>query len=160
MQHLSKTRFLCEMALIAAIYATLTLALAPISFGAVQLRVSEALSILPFFTAAAVPALFVGCLISNIFGSALGLLDIIAGSLATLCAAFIASKIKNKWLVPLPSVIINAFVVGWVLYLSLGVPFFINVLWVGIGQALACYGLGMPLLFILEKYKKAIFLRS
>ncbi|MEG2881676.1 MAG: QueT transporter family protein, partial [Christensenella sp.] len=127
--------------------------------GQIQLRVAEALCVLPFFTPAAVPGLFIGCLIANIFGSTLGLMDIIVGSLASLAAAFLASKIKNKWLVPLPSVILNAFLVGWVLNTMLGLPYFINVLYVGVGQALACYAIGMPLLFILDKYKNRIFKR-
>ncbi|MEF9987776.1 MAG: QueT transporter family protein [Christensenella sp.] len=155
----AKTRFICETAVIAAIYCVLTLLLAPLSFGQIQLRVAEALCVLPFFTPAAVPGLFIGCLIANIFGSTLGLMDIIVGSLASLAAAFLASKIKNKWLVPLPSVILNAFLVGWVLNTMLGLPYFINALYVGVGQALACYAIGMPLLFILDKYKNRIFKR-
>jgi len=155
----SKTRLLCEMAVIAAIYAVLTLALAPISFGQFQIRVSEALCVLPFFTPAAVPGLFIGCVIANIFGSTLGILDIVVGSLATLGAAFLASRIKRKWLVPLPSVILNAFLVAWVLNIALGLPYWINVLYVGAGQAIACYGIGMPLLVLLERNKKAVFSR-
>jgi len=158
-----KTRSITETAVIAAIYAALTLALAPISFGPMQVRVSEAMCVLPFFTPAAVPGLFIGCLISNslglVLGTSLGAMDIVVGSLATLAAAIIASKIKNKWLVPLPAVIFNAFLVSWVLYVMLGIPYWINVLWVGIGQAVACYALGMPLLFILNKNRKAIFER-
>lgn len=151
------TRRLCEMGIIAAIYALLTLMLAPISFGPMQLRVSEALCVLPFFTPSAVPGLFIGCLIANLLGSSFGLLDIIIGSLATLAAAFVTSKIKNKWLVPLPSVVLNAFLVGLVLFIELDMPYFINVLYVGVGQAVACYGIGMPLLFVLNRNKKAIF---
>ncbi|MGI6152852.1 MAG: QueT transporter family protein [Christensenellaceae bacterium] len=150
-------RFICEMAIIAAIYAVLTLILAPISFGPMQVRVSEALCVLPFFTPAAVPGLFIGCLIANLFGSTLGILDIAIGSLATLLSAFIASKLKQKWLVPLPSVILNAFLVGLVLHLVLDLPYWINVLYVGIGQGIACYVAGMPLLFILERNKRRIF---
>lgn len=154
-----KTRLLCEMAVIAAIYAVLTLALAPISFGQFQIRVSEALCVLPFFTPAAVPGLFIGCVIANLFGSTLGIMDIVVGSLATLAAAFVASKVKNKWLVPLPSVLLNAFLVSWVLSVVLELPYWLNVLYVGAGQAIACYGIGMPLLFLLERNKKAVFSR-
>ncbi len=150
-------KFLCEAGIIAAIYAALTLAFAPISFGAMQLRVSEAMCVLPFFTPAAVPGLFIGCLISNLLGSPLGLMDVIAGSAATLIAALLTYKVKNKWLAPLPSVIVNALLVAWVLNVSLGLPYFINVLYVGLGQAISCYALGMPLLFVLSRNRKALF---
>ncbi len=157
----SKPKYLVAAAAIGAIYATLTLVLAPISFGPMQVRVAEALCILPFFTTAAVPGLFIGCLISNafgiMFGTNLGVLDVIIGSLATLASAYIASKLKNKWLIPLPAVIINAFAVGLVLYIMLQLPYFINVLWVGIGQTVACYGIGIPLMLLLNKYRKRIF---
>ncbi len=150
-------RFLCETGIIAAIYAVLTLALAPISFGAMQVRISEALCILPFFTPAGIPGLFIGCVLSNLLGSPLGLMDIIVGSLATLLAALAASKVKNRWLVPLPSVVANAFLVAWVLHAMLGLPYWLNVLYVGIGQGIACYGIGMPLLFLLERNRKVLF---
>ncbi len=153
----STIRFLCETAVIAAIYAVLTLVLAPISFGGMQVRVSEALCVLPFFTPAAVPGLFIGCLLSNVFGSPLGLMDVAVGSLATLAAAFLASKMKKRWLVPLPAVLLNAFLVAWVLNVMLELPYWLNVLYVGLGQAIACYGIGMPLLYLLERNRKVLF---
>lgn len=142
--------FWTKAAMIGAIYAVLTIALAPISYGVVQVRVAEALTVLPYFTPAAIPGLFVGCVIANIFGGN-GLLDIIFGSLATLAAALAVSRIKIKYLVPLPPVIINALVVGLVLHFVLGFPVHLAILWVGAGQVLACYGLGLPLLLFLEK---------
>jgi len=156
-----KVRYLCEAAVIAAIYAVLTALLAPISFGMMQVRVSEALCVLPFFTPAAVPGLFAGCLISNfagtLMGTSLGPMDIIVGSLSTLAAALAARRIKQKWLVPLPAVVINAFTVAWVLNAMLGLPYWLNAAFVGLGQAVACYAIGMPLLFVLNKYRKAVF---
>lgn len=142
--------FWTRAAMIGAIYAVLTIALAPISYGVIQVRVAEALTVLPYFTAAAIPGLFVGCLIANIFGGH-GLPDIIFGSLATLAAAFVVSRIRNKYLVPLPPVVINALVVGYILHFVLRLPLHLTILWVGAGQLLACYGLGLPLLLILEK---------
>jgi uncharacterized membrane protein len=103
-------------AMIGAIYALLTVLFAPISYGMIQVRISEMLMILPYFTSAAIPGLFVGCFIANIYGGQ-GILDIVFGSLATLLSAYIVSKISNKYLVPLPPVIINALIVGWVLHL-------------------------------------------
>ena len=149
-------RWVSEVGVIAALYATLTLVLAPISFGQIQFRVAEALMILPFFTTSAVPGLFIGCLLANMIGG-YGPFDVIFGSLATLAAAAVATKIKIKWLVPLPAVVINAFVVGLVLYLVAGLPYWPSVGWVGLGEAGAAFGLGLPLLFVLEKYRTHIF---
>ncbi|HED23832.1 MAG TPA: QueT transporter family protein [Firmicutes bacterium] len=137
-------------AMIAAIYALLTVIFAPISYGMIQVRISEMLMVLPFFTGAAVPGLFVGCLIANIFGG-YGILDVVFGSLATLFSAYLVTKIKRRWLVPLPPVIVNALIVGAVLHRVLELPFFLTAVWVGAGQLVACYGLGFPLLMILEK---------
>lgn len=157
----TRTRWWCEVGVIGALYAVLTIFLAPIAYGPMQVRVAEALCILPYFTTAAVPGLFIGCVIANaagiLLGSSLGLLDVVIGSAATLVAAWMASRVRVKWLVPLPSVLVNAFAVPVTLQIMLGVPYWFSVLWVGIGQSIACYGLGLPLLFILERNKKAIF---
>ncbi|MDL2236213.1 QueT transporter family protein [Christensenellaceae bacterium OttesenSCG-928-K19] len=156
-------RFITETAVIAAIYAVLTLVLAPFSFGPMQVRVSEALCVLPFFTPAAVPGLFIGCFIANATTVGVGVFDMIFGSLATLAAAFVTYKIKNggKWLLPLPSVLINAFVVPWILITQYGVTdaYWYLALTVGVGQAIACYAIGMPLYFVLNRNRKAIFAR-
>ena len=96
-----KVQFIVEAAAIAAIYVVLTVVFSAISFGEVQLRFSEALTILPYFTPAAIPGLFVGCLIGNLFGGAIPL-DIIFGSLATLigaCGTYALRK-QNKFLAP------------------------------------------------------------
>lgn len=82
-----KVTFMTQAAMIAAIYVVLTYVFAPFSFGEVQVRIAEALTILPLFTPAAIPGLFVGCLIGNILGGAV-LPDILCGSLATLIGAF------------------------------------------------------------------------
>ncbi len=149
-------RFMAEAGVIAAVYFVLTMAVAPISYGNIQMRISEALCVLPFFTPAAVPGLFIGCLLANLL-SPLGVFDIVFGSLATLLAAFLTYKIKNKWFLPLPSVIVNAFAVGALLYFLAGLPFWLSVLYVGAGQAIACYALGMPLYFLLNKHKDRLF---
>ncbi|MFO8192749.1 MAG: QueT transporter family protein [Bacillota bacterium] len=148
----SKKRFShwTRAAMIAAIYALMTVIFAPISYGMIQVRISEMLMVLPFFTGAAVPGLFVGCLIANIYGG-YGIIDIVFGSMATLISAYLVTKIKHRWLVPLPPVVINALIVGAVLHSVLGLPFYLTVAWVGAGQVIACYGLGLPLLMILEK---------
>ncbi len=164
-----KTKYLIQGAMIAAIYFVLTYAVAPISSGLLQCRISEALTILPFFTPAAVPGLFVGCLVANLimmFTVGLLPLDVIFGSLATLVAAYLSYMISRRvpskvgrWLAPAPAVIVNALVVGWLLsdVYQVGVSYTVCALYVAAGQMVACYGLGMPVLFLLERYKEKLF---
>ena len=120
---MSKTSFIVRSAIIAALYFALTYVFQPISFGVVQFRISEVLTVLPFFTATAIPGLFVGCLLSNILLGGLGLLDMILGSAATLIAAFLTYKFKNKWLAPLPPVVVNGVLVGIMLNQGAGAAF-------------------------------------
>lgn len=150
-----KVRRLVFSAVVGAVYTAITLLLAPISFGPIQLRVSEALCVLPFLYPGTVWGLFVGCLLSNIIGG-LGLLDIVFGSLATLAAAFLTSKIRNKYLAALPPVLINAVVIGAVIAATstpgaFWASFPVFALQVGIGQLGACYIIGLPLLHFLPK---------
>ena len=152
---MKKTRFITEAAIIAALYAGLTIFI-PGGSGQIQVRVSEALTVLPFFTSAAIPGLFVGCLIANLLVGN-GLYDIILGSLATLLAAYITWKMPKKWLTPLPPVIINAIVVAIILKLTLNLPILASMGFVAIGEVVACYVLGYPLLFLLEKQRHRIF---
>lgn len=151
-----KTKYLIQAAIIAAVYASLTILLAPISYGFMQIRVSEALTILPFFTPAAIPGLFIGCLISNLL-SPYGLIDIILGSAATLIAALGSYQLRRRpLLVPLPPVIVNAVIIGLMLKYAYGVPvnLFIIMGWIGLGELIACYLIGYPLLKYLKKYKR------
>ena len=163
-------------AIIAALYVVLTFSFMFMSKDVLQLRVAEALTILPVFTSAAIPGLFVGCLISNIILGAT-VVDIMFGSLATLLAAILTYKLKNrKWLAPLPPVLVNAIIVGGYLegLYSMGsaahgffqaispvalpeMPLIYSMLLVGVGQVGACYLIGMPLMFLLNKYKNVIF---
>lgn len=145
-----KINYLTQGAVIGAVYVIITIGLAPISYGAIQVRISEALTILPYFTPAAIPGLFVGCIIANL-NSPLGIMDIVFGSLATLIAALITYRIKDKRFVPLPSIIANAIIMPFVLKYTLGIPYFINMFWVSLGQSIACYGLGYPLLIFIDK---------
>lgn len=136
---------IARVALIAAAYAAITLALAPISYGPIQVRVSEALTVLAFVTPAAVLGLFLGCLIANLVGG-LGPVDVVLGSAATLVAAMLTRKMPSPLLAPLPPVVVNAVVVGGYLSVLSRLPFITTLLYVGFGQVLACYGLGYPLL--------------
>lgn len=150
---------LAQGALIAALYALLTLAVQPVSSGLVQLRVSEALCVLPYFTPGAVPGLFLGCLAANLAVGALPL-DVLFGSLATLVAAYLAYRMGragwSPFLLPLPAVVLNAAAVGWLLcyVYQVGVPLYLCMLYVGAGQALSCYVLGMPLFYVLRRYPR------
>lgn len=153
---MKNVKFLVQAALIAAIYAALTIAFAPLSYGQVQVRFAEALTVLPFLTPAAIPGLAVGCLIANIFGGG-GVIDMVFGSLATLFAAYLSYKIPKRWLVPLPPVIVNGVVVGFILNYLHSLPLVITMIWVALGELIACYVIGYPLLLVLNKYKNKIF---
>lgn len=151
--------FLAYGAVIAAIYTALTVFFQPISFGPVQFRISEALCILPYFTPAAVPGVFVGCLLSNLLCGAAGL-DIVFGSLATLIGAVGTYALRaNKHLACLPPILCNTFVIPWVLRYAYGSADFIPfaTITVGIGEILAVGVLGNILLYALERHKNVIF---
>ena len=149
-------RSLCVAAIIAALYAALTLGFQAISYGAVQFRVSEAMTLLPVLFPEAVPGLAVGCLISNLFNPmGATIYDVVFGTLATLLAAVLTRRIKGSiWLRALPPVLCNAVIIGLVLTYAYGIDLlWMNMLTVGIGQAVVCYGLGVPLVRILQKQK-------
>ena len=157
------TLVLVQAAAIAAVYVVLTLVFAPFSYGEVQVRISEALTILPFFTPAAVPGLFVGCIIANILGGGIPV-DIIFGSIATLIGAVFTYKLRNssKWLAPVPPIAANTVIVPFVLYYGYGVnlPIPLMMLTVGVGEIISCGVFGMILLTALSKYKNSIFGRQ
>lgn len=150
------TRDLTLAAVIAAAYTVLTLTLSFSGYMGVQLRVAEALTVLPFLFPAAIPGLTVGCFLANLLGSPMAA-DWICGTAATLLAALWTSRVKNKWLAPLPPVLCNAVIVGaqiaWFFPegLSFWPAYALNALTVGIGELVACYGFGMLLLEFLLK---------
>ncbi len=162
-----KSLFLTQAAMIAALYVVLT-ELSNI-FGlasfAVQIRFSEALTILPFFTPAAIPGLFAGCIISNLLVSA-NIFDIIFGSLATLLGAlftyligkFSKGKKTAAWFTPIPPILANTLIIPFVLKYAYGLePLWMFFITVFLGEFISCGILGIPLLFILKKYAKHIF---
>ena len=163
----NRTRYMTRAAIIAALYAATTLLLAPFSFGAVQLRVSEALCLLPILTPAAVPGLTIGCLIANLLGSGVWY-DVIFGTLATFLAAVITRKLAARpFAASLPPVIMNGVIVGAVVYFAYeysaamgfqAVPLLITIGSVALGEAAACCVLGLLLIRALktlpEKYIK------
>ena len=142
------------IAMVSALYVIVTLVFAPISYGPIQVRVSEALTLLPFFDPRAIPALFIGCFIANIFGG-LGIYDIVFGSLLTLIAAFLTYKMKNIYLAGIPPVLVNAFGVSLYLSLLFKLPYFLTVFYIGIGEGISVYAIGLPLfLYIRKKFYK------
>ena len=148
------TRDLTLAALIAAVYAAATMLLP--AYGEIQLRVSEAMTVLPFLFPAATPGLVVGCLIVNLFSPYS--LDIVFGTAATLIACLITQRVPNRWLAPLPPVLCNMIIVGaeiaWYL-VGFGPGFLaayaLNAFTVGVGELIACVILGQLLLTALPK---------
>ena len=156
-----KAYFITQAAVIAALYVVLTLFINAfdLASGAIQVRISEALTILPYFTPAAVPGLFIGCLLSN-FMTGAAIWDIIFGSLATLIGAIGTYLLRKwKWCAPLPPILSNTIIIPFVLTYAYGIPggipFFM--LTVGAGEVLSCGVLGMLLLFALQRYRNIIF---
>ncbi|MBE6830029.1 MAG: QueT transporter family protein [Ruminococcaceae bacterium] len=161
-----RAQYLAQGAMIGAIYMVLTLlaALANLAYGPVQFRFSEALTILPAFTPAAVPGLAVGCLLANIW-SGYGAADMVFGTLATLLAAVCTRMVRNirfkniPVLAPLPPVLLNAVIIGLeIAILSTEgfswAGFWAAALSVGAGELVICYGLGLPLAAALQKVGK------
>ncbi|GFI02408.1 MAG: QueT transporter family protein [Lachnospiraceae bacterium] len=151
---------LVQAAMIAALYVVLTFIANALGLAsqAIQVRFSEALTILPYFTPAAIPGLFIGCLLSNIL-TGCALPDIIFGSLTTLAGAIFTYKLrKYKWLAPVPPIVANAIVIPFVLLYAYGVrPLWFSFVTVTIGEILSCGVLGMLLLFALNKYRSKLF---
>ena len=138
------TNTLTRAAIIAALYAALTLLLSPLSFGLVQVRFSEALTLLPVLLPEAVPALAVGCLIANVLGGATAL-DIVFGSLATLLAALFTRALRRRLpAAMLMPVLFNGVIVGLVVHTAYapGVPVALCMLSVAGGEAVSCCILG------------------
>ncbi|MFR8549235.1 MAG: QueT transporter family protein [Lachnospiraceae bacterium] len=154
-----KVLFLVHAAAIAAVYVVLTLIFAPFGFGEIQVRISEALTVLPYFTPAAIPGLFVGCLIGNTVGGAIPI-DIICGSIATLIGALITYRLRSyRRLAPVGPIAANTVIVPFVLRFGYGVPLPIPfmMLTVGIGEVISCGIIGMVVLTALERYRSVLF---
>ena len=161
MKNQTNTRFLTQSGVIAAVYVLLTMLAAAMGLdsGAVQLRLSEALTILPVFTPAAVPGLFIGCLLSNLLAGGV-IWDVIFGSLATLLGA-VGTRLlrKNRWLACLPPILANVLIIPFVLTYAYGIPGGIPwfMLTVGMGEVLSCGLLGQLLWSTLNKHKGQLF---
>ncbi len=148
-------------AIIAAFYAAATVLISPISYGPVQFRISEALTVLSVFTPAAVPGLTIGCFIANL-ASPYGIWDIVFGTLATLLAALTARTLRHIKFKGLPllsiimPVIFNAIIIGAeIAFLTPGASklavFAISALEVGAGELVVCLAGGIPLFYAVRK---------
>ena len=159
--------YICQGAVIAALYVVLTeiATLMGLSSGVVQFRISEALCMLPMFTPVAIPALFIGCLISNILAGGI-LIDIIFGAVATLIGAAGAYLLRKwVWLAPIPTVVANVLIVPPILKYAYQIPtafgthsalpFFM--LTVGAGEVVCAYIGGVALWFALKPHRKRLF---
>ena len=153
--------FICQAAMIAALYVVLTYFANAfgLASGVIQIRLSEALTILPFFTTAAIPGLTIGCLLSNWLTGCV-IWDILFGTLATLIGAIGSYALRrHQWLVPIPPIVANTVIVPFVLRYAYGaedaLPFMMGT--VGLGEILSCYVLGMLLLLALKKFRGPLF---
>ena len=150
-----KTKHLVQASIVAALYVVLTLVSKPLTIGLVEIRFSEVLCVLPYFMPSTVWGLFIGCLISNIFSGSL--VDVVLGSLATLIGAYLTSKIKNKWLCPVPTVLSNTVIIPIVIMVYSNTwklsAYFIAAAGVFASEVASVYILGMILLLVLEKRK-------
>ncbi|MFR1257819.1 MAG: QueT transporter family protein [Clostridium sp.] len=154
-----KLVFICQAAVIAALYVVLTYVFSAFASGVIQVRVSEALTILPAITPAAIPGLVIGGLLSNTLTGCV-LLDIIFGSVATLIGALGSYALRrHTWLVPIPPIVSNMIIVPFVLRYAYGAtdafPFMIAT--VGAGEIISCYLLGMLLYGALKKMNHSLF---
>ncbi len=159
-QKSNHTLLLVQAAMIAALYVVLTYIANAMGLAssAIQIRFSEALTILPYFTPAAIPGLFVGCFLSNIL-TGCAIPDIIFGSIATLIGALLTRRLRKcKWLSPVPPILANTLIVPFVLLYAYGIqPLWLSFITVGIGEVISCGVLGMLLLIVLEKYRGSLF---
>lgn len=153
-------RYLTKASLIAAIYIVLILIqvlpfpLASLTFGPIQLRIAEGLVLLPLIESAAIPGVFIGCLLSNLLlasYSGFGLIDILGGSLVTLVAAYLTSKAKNKYIGMISPIVLNGLIVSiWVSYFT-KIPYVYTVLGIGGGELASLLLFGNIILYVYEK---------
>ena len=154
------TKTIVRAGLIAGIYVVLSLITVPVASGAIQFRIAEALTILPLIFPEAIPALFVGCMLSNLITGCM-ILDVFLGSVitlfASLCTYFIGKVIKKNWLKILLGgifpVMLNAFLLPLIWILAYGVieyVYYLQVLFLLISQSVSIYALGSPLYFAIK----------
>ena len=160
------TRGLALGGMVAAIYVVLTLIFQPISFGAIQFRIAEVMTLMPILSSYAPAGLFVGCLLANWLGGGIWF-DVVLGSIATLLAAIYTRKFRDK--PPLAAIfptIFNGLIVGPVVYFAyvrapgdpVSIPTLLfNMATVAFGELVVCYVLGLPMIYALKKLPQKLF---
>lgn len=160
MKNITSTKRLVTVAAIGALYAALTISLAPISYGNLQFRVSEIFVLLAFFDPLYITGLTLGCLVANSLGPN-GLMDIIFGTLATfisVCAISLTAKLTNGskfglWVSSLWPTIFNGVIIGWMLHSLFELPLILTMLEVSIGELVIVTFIGVPIfLLLIKKY--------
>lgn len=147
-------------AVVAAMYFALTLLLQPISFGPVRFRLSEALVMLPYIMPESILGITIGCAAANAF-STFPLYDVIFGSLATLIAGILTSKIKNAWLSGLPPVLLNALVLPLMWYLlGTDAAYWVNLISITLSEAVVIFFIGVPLVLLIKKKVPSLVTRK
>ena len=146
------TKFIARSAIIAAIYFALSMLLQPLTYGPMQFRVAEALTMLPFLMTEGVYGVIIGCFLTNLF-SGYVVYDVIFGTLATAIAAVLTRIIKNKWLAGLPPVAVNALILPliWLLAGSTEESYAVNALSITVSQAVIVYAIGIPMVILIRK---------
>lgn len=139
----TSTRKLVMVAMTAGVYAAATIFMAPISYGALQLRLSEIMTLLAFIDPIFVPGLVLGCVISNLF-SPFGMIDVVVGSTATFLAVYMISKSKNLFVASLWPTIFNGLIIGAEIFYLTGTPLLLNVLYIALGEFLVVTLIGYP----------------
>jgi uncharacterized membrane protein len=148
-----KPATIARIGVIAALYLVITYFLLPISFGAIQLRLAEGLTVLPILYPESIVGLFLGVLLANTLLGGLGLVDIVVGSLTTLAAAIITYRFRHSIIAYLSPIVLNAFIISLYLHLLAGLPYWLTVLSIGISQTIVVFGLGYPLIWYLRRYR-------
>ncbi|WIV11182.1 QueT transporter family protein [Proteiniborus sp. MB09-C3] len=159
---MKNTKYLAKAGMIAALYVILVIIEIPLgqlAFGPIQVRVAEALVLLPLVESAAIPGVFVGCFIANLiltFASGYGLIDVVGGSLITLISAYLTSKMPNKFLGILPPVILNALLVSiWVSSFFPELGYWAVAAGIGAGELVAVGLFGNIVLYAYNRMKKS-----
>ncbi len=154
----NKIDFIVKTAVVAALYAVITYVFAFMSYGPVQFRVSELLTLLAFKDRKFIPGLVLGCLLANLL-STVGWIDIFLGTLATFIAVYLISKSKSLFVATLWPSIINGVIIGGMLYFVADLPFIASSLWVALGEFVVVTMVGYPLYKILSKREDGILNR-
>lgn len=146
------TKLIAQNAIIAGIYAVMTLAIAPLAYSEIQFRLSEVIVLLAFYNKKFIPGLVIGCFIANI-PSPLGWMDMVFGTFSTLLVCITIYKMTNKYLAVFAASIITGVIVGLELHLAYGIPFIINAIYVALGE-LGVLIIGLLIFSYIENHPK------